>query len=131
MLVSILVLMELCIKTIKTNAKGGKENGFNPCFNGTMYKNNQVEIVSGFIPYSFNPCFNGTMYKNGELLKSIPRNRYCFNPCFNGTMYKNFYNYNKQSVILIGFNPCFNGTMYKNSGHNPQRLSMHWFQSLF
>ncbi len=37
--VSILVLMDLCIKTM-------------------------IEIVSEFIDHSFNPCFNGSMYKN-------------------------------------------------------------------
>ncbi len=38
--VSILVLMELCIKTPdKYIFIGEIENSFNPCFNGTMYKN--------------------------------------------------------------------------------------------
>jgi len=62
---------------------------------------------------SFNPCFNGTMYKNKRLCRNgfngnnvsilvlmelciktdfwrvclMPNS--CFNPCFNGTMYKN------------------------------------------
>ena len=39
-IVSILVLMELCIKTWLNIAKAPKVVlGFNPCFNGTMYKN--------------------------------------------------------------------------------------------
>ena len=37
--VSILVLMELCIKTPILIAFAVKILGFNPCFNGTMYKN--------------------------------------------------------------------------------------------
>ena len=46
MSVSILVLMELCIKTIF----GGQldeffREGFNPCFNGTMYKNTNSNLV--------------------------------------------------------------------------------------
>jgi len=45
--------------------------GFNPCFNGSMYKNlwnltdfNQVMI-------SFNPCFNGSMYKNKKSINAL------------------------------------------------------------
>ena len=37
--VSILVLMELCIKTWKAEEEFHRLVGFNPCFNGTMYKN--------------------------------------------------------------------------------------------
>jgi len=38
--VSILVLMELCIKTIDLDEKKEEVlDCFNPCFNGTMYKN--------------------------------------------------------------------------------------------
>ncbi len=37
--VSILVLMELCIKTYWRQAANIILVGFNPCFNGTMYKN--------------------------------------------------------------------------------------------
>ncbi len=37
--VSILVLMELCIKTQLWLEKTGRVERFNPCFNGTMYKN--------------------------------------------------------------------------------------------
>jgi len=38
--VSILVLMELCIKTQNKINFMGTKFSFNPCFNGTMYKNN-------------------------------------------------------------------------------------------
>jgi len=37
--VSILVLMELCIKTPEGIEKVQDSGRFNPCFNGTMYKN--------------------------------------------------------------------------------------------
>jgi len=38
--VSILVLMELCIKTDIPDGESFPEvSSFNPCFNGTMYKN--------------------------------------------------------------------------------------------
>jgi len=37
--VSILVLMELCIKTARAVQVLERFRGFNPCFNGTMYKN--------------------------------------------------------------------------------------------
>jgi len=37
--VSILVLMELCIKTYPRYDFENEAGSFNPCFNGTMYKN--------------------------------------------------------------------------------------------
>jgi len=37
--VSILVLMDLCIKTELREAISSDYQGFNPCFNGSMYKN--------------------------------------------------------------------------------------------
>ena len=40
--VSILVLMDLCIKTVRELDTGFYEVGFNPCFNGTMYKNHMT-----------------------------------------------------------------------------------------
>jgi len=81
--------MDLCIKTVLIDK-----------FNRTFY-------------YSFNPCFNGSMYKNGKnstvgfqglfvsilvLMdlciktdKSESGRKWTdsFNPCFNGSMYKN------------------------------------------
>ncbi len=38
-LVSILVLMDLCIKTHNFWSSGVDIESFNPCFNGSMYKN--------------------------------------------------------------------------------------------
>ena len=45
----------------------GNKEGFNPCFNGSMYKNilNFSHLLSPLT--GFNPCFNGSMYKNGIL----------------------------------------------------------------
>jgi len=37
---------------------------FNPCFNGSMYKNNIPNEEMQSVNISFNPCFNGSMYKN-------------------------------------------------------------------
>jgi len=37
--------------------------GFNPCFNGSMYKNRD-EVYNDNTDFRFNPCFNGSMYKN-------------------------------------------------------------------
>ena len=80
--------MELCIKTIHIFDEFFIPNGFNPCFNGTMYKNGNIflpEVIRNVVSIlvlmelciktkaigskvsqetSFNPCFNGTMYKN-------------------------------------------------------------------
>ena len=63
---------------------------------------------------SFNPCFNGTMYKNPIYWASLGILNGCFNPCFNGTMYKNRNSHILQDIFITSFNPCFNGTMYKN-----------------
>ena len=62
--VSILVLMELCIKTIGGYMKSFFVFRFNPCFNGTMYKNSAGCLQTSGEIVGFNPCFNGTMYKN-------------------------------------------------------------------
>jgi len=74
--VSILVLMELCIKTVaKDCLLEGFISRFNPCFNGTMYKNIGSVQESHSGRGSFNPCFNGTMYKNGDIFRGF----YLFN----------------------------------------------------
>ena len=87
--VSILVLMELCIKTISVHLRPDSDLCFNPCFNGTMYKNTRSYANDTRCRRCFNPCFNGTMYKNLPDVRNRLLSIACFNPCFNGTMYKN------------------------------------------
>ena len=105
--------MDLCIKTNHLENLPQHDRSFNPCFNGSMYKNFQ---------------------RKSQRIKRIP----CFNPCFNGSMYKNCYQKERKLEIfyvsilvlmdlcikttpqqifilpLLSFNPCFNGSMYKN-----------------
>ncbi len=70
-LVSILVLMELCIKTPRRDKLFlSLDSCFNPCFNGTMYKNFKTVASRLNGSFSFNPCFNGTMYKNTMAIKN-------------------------------------------------------------
>ncbi len=59
--------MDLCIKTIISYTRSNRPVCFNPCFNGSMYKNikNQLLCLLSFL--CFNPCFNGSMYKNPPL----------------------------------------------------------------
>ncbi len=57
--------MELCIKTVLAYFPHMEYTRFNPCFNGTMYKNQTIFFSSMENVPCFNPCFNGTMYKNG------------------------------------------------------------------
>ena len=73
-IVSILVLMDLCIKTSITNYFRSENMRFNPCFNGSMYKNHDDFHIAETIATSFNPCFNGSMYKNNipAITKNIP-----------------------------------------------------------
>ena len=91
--VSILVLMDLCIKTPEEESYETLSGRcFNPCFNGSMYKNKDgrwIQEVGGEVSIlvlmdlciktiwrcalnhngkSFNPCFNGSMYKNIDAL---------------------------------------------------------------
>ena len=87
---------------------------------------------------SFNPCFNGSMYKNMIVFSGYEPLKQCFNPCFNGSMYKNTghpeairneqgvsilvlmdlciktYSFYNLRILFASFNPCFNGSMYKN-----------------
>ena len=41
-MVSILVLMDLCIKTLSSASAWYLATSFNPCFNGSMYKNEKI-----------------------------------------------------------------------------------------
>jgi len=56
--------MDLCIKTVIMPALQKDIVGFNPCFNGSMYKNLLLVLITIFPIHCFNPCFNGSMYKN-------------------------------------------------------------------
>ncbi len=70
--VSILVLMDLCIKTLIISDELLFSVGFNPCFNGSMYKNFEHIFCQLYLCVRFNPCFNGSMYKNnGKEFKSF------------------------------------------------------------
>ena len=60
--VSILVLMDLCIKHYLLCSPHMRSWSFNPCFNGSMYKTH-TDIIIGKPEKGFNPCFNGSMYK--------------------------------------------------------------------
>ena len=53
-----------------------------------MYKNLMFKYPEREQDFCFNPCFNGTMYKNGDITADLAFGA-SFNPCFNGTMYKN------------------------------------------
>jgi len=64
LLVSILVLMDLCIKTLLRGNRINLTRCFNPCFNGSMYKNEIHGEILTLDDECFNPCFNGSMYKN-------------------------------------------------------------------
>jgi len=74
--VSILVLMDLCIKTLNCRYLCPLLIGFNPCFNGSMYKNTATTPAIAVPTFCFNPCFNGSMYKNYFLQNKVKVN-YC------------------------------------------------------
>ena len=136
--VSILVLMDLCIKTGRPSMGKTAFACFNPCFNGSMYKNIIVLVIWLANIKSFNPCFNGSMYKNLRNIIFALHSWQSFNPCFNGSMYKNTKSWMRNrsflsvSILVLmdlciktthsslqfsvhcRFNPCFNGSMYKN-----------------
>ncbi len=56
--------MDLCIKTDRRYVNDFEFSSFNPCFNGSMYKNNWCGNRWRCAQQRFNPCFNGSMYKN-------------------------------------------------------------------
>ncbi len=79
---------------------------------------------------SFNPCFNGSMYKNRDniqfpffwfgvsilvLMDLCIKTKPLIPLRFNGE----------------SFNPCFNGSMYKNNELNDEQSKSIAFQSLF
>ena len=79
----------------------------------------------------FNPCFNGSMYKNSMFLEYKTSEEKGFNPCFNGSMYKNTIAEAEPETKTLSFNPCFNGSMYKNISFINKDLAVWTFQSLF
>ena len=86
--VSILVLMDLCIKTQDFPDQDCQDNRFNPCFNGSMYKNSRLASDFTDVPFVsilvlMDLCIK-TKFEPTEEVKE-----WCFNPCFNGSMYKN------------------------------------------
>jgi len=128
---------------------------FNPCFNGSMYKNVSGSWHGKISEPRFNPCFNGSMYKNERLemhhqcqcqvsilvlmdlciktqmsLRFLKNTSRRFNPCFNGSMYKNSVD-GISSLPHRCFNPCFNGSMYKNQHLSDFFILGNEFQSLF
>ena len=64
--------MDLCIKTYILRSDLYCSDGFNPCFNGSMYKNIFYIVGIAGAVASFNPCFNGSMYKNKSEDKKSP-----------------------------------------------------------
>jgi len=56
--------MDLCIKTNNNKYTEVYNDSFNPCFNGSMYKNVNTDDIYIYSIQCFNPCFNGSMYKN-------------------------------------------------------------------
>ena len=136
-LYSILVLMDLCIKTEFIYEDGLNQYCFNPCFNGSMYKT----LLFAWLKQSSHVSILVLMdlcIKTSTVGLFHNDSCFCFNPCFNGSMYKNLTGGGKNSTvgfvsILVlmdlciktglkqdkltlyrGFNPCFNGSMYKN-----------------
>ena len=86
---------------------------FNPCFNGSMYKNGlwcgcNPHFQSVSILVLMDLCIK-TLHWGTHIYCHI-----CFNPCFNGSMYKNNLCLHYYRPLLNRFNPCFNGSMYKN-----------------
>ena len=129
--VSILVLMDLCIKT----SKPFFFVAINNVVSILVLMDLCIKTISGLkslaAAFRFNPCFNGSMYKN--LLKNWLKNavKKCFNPCFNGSMYKNSIDSQRRNQmrhvsILVLMDLCIKTIHSRN-----QDISYHLFQSLF
>jgi len=111
--VSILVLMDLCIKTNSFFGQSIQYQCFNPCFNGSMYKNgiwrynkHQGFVVSILVlmDLCIKTVLKGLLYLENFVVSILVLMDLCiktrirlriespvarFNPCFNGSMYKN------------------------------------------
>jgi len=128
--VSILVLMDLCIKTTLANNLLFRRLSFNPCFNGSMYKNSLAPLGYISIWMSFNPCFNGSMYKNRKGWFVWIQEKWVSILVLMDLCIKT------ESILSrrlssLSFNPCFNGSMYKNCRLIPRWVWKTMFQSLF
>jgi len=113
-LVSILVLMDLCIKTSPISPSHLSTPSFNPCFNGSMYKN-WAKGMSGYIDTRVSILvLMDLCIKTVYLQELIPKVKYVsilvlMDLCIKTTL-AGLSAWEKES-----FNPCFNGSMYKNS----------------
>ena len=105
--------MDLCIKTIPGTCKNFSPVRFNPCFNGSMYKNPVLHHRTDLLMQSFNPCFNGSMYKN---IKSCSGINIWLSVSILVLMDLCIKTARQNGVLerSASFNPCFNGSMYKN-----------------
>jgi len=63
---------------------------------------------------SFNPCFNGSMYKNEMQESHSGRGTEVSILVLMDLCIKTFVVAVKEFDIETSFNPCFNGSMYKN-----------------
>ena len=128
---------------------------FNPCFNGSMYKNPNLSIEERMERACFNPCFNGSMYKNThELIMRFSSSSVSIlvlmDLCIKTSITLNLKKQKQEVSILVlmdlciktdieyadgktgkCFNPCFNGSIYKNFPASNTKLETMQFQSLF
>ena len=65
---------------------------FNPCFNGSMYKNQFFHLtIIALFGVSILVLMDLCIKTQNQIASHL--NRFCFNPCFNGSMYKNSVSY--------------------------------------
>jgi len=120
-----------------------------------MYKNNRWGKSDHRYRLRFNPCFNGSMYKNTEGKRAETTEKgvsilVLMDLCIKTLLYlfyfilipsvsilvlmdlciKTFFLWHFM-VIAMGFNPCFNGSMYKNTFRCEGLNTISGFQSLF
>jgi len=89
LLVSILVLLDLCIKTLRRQRRNKCQTRFNPCFIGSMYKNFSCALSSALSASVSILVLLDLCIKTERIVKKS-FNFFSFNPCFIGSMYKNF-----------------------------------------
>jgi len=80
---------------------------------------------------SFNPCFNGSMYKNFFRVPTIFLSAPCFNPCFNGSMYKNWLLFHLFQFIVLVSILVLMDLCIKTKMNEYEKLQKEMFQSLF